>query len=223
MKEIDLIPEWYKNSRRRNISYLTQCIVLISIFASMLIWIAINAGMVSRASAEVDKLQAQQVRLEKDVALFSEYKSLISDLKEKTQISRQIDSRIDVASVLAELSFLVDDRIVLTGISFIAEKIDGSDNKAPQATLRTAQTAGTGNDMLLSGDVRFAIRINGIAKDAADVAQLTMKLEESPYFCQVVPLFTEHAGTKGAISFGQGKKEVTEFDIACRLANYIVE
>jgi Tfp pilus assembly protein PilN len=222
MKEIDLLPEWYKNSRRRNISFLTQYIVLISIFVSMLIWCVIAAATVSRESAEIGRLESQQSQLEKETALFSRYSSLISDLNEKTKTFRQIDSRIDVAAVLAELSFLMDERIVLTGISFVAEKIDGP-AKTSQSAPRTAQSSGTGNDVLLSGDVRFAVRINGIAKEAADVAQLTIKLEESPYFCQVVPLFTEHTANKSAGPSGAEQKEAADFNIGCYLSNYVVE
>ena len=222
MKEIDLLPEWYKNSRRHSISFLTQYIVLSSIFMSMLIWCVISAAAVSRGSSEIERLEKQKMQLEKETALFSKYSGLISDLTEKTKTFRQIDSRIDVAAVLAELSYLVDEKIVLSGISFVAEKIDGS-AKASQSAPRTAQSSGTGNDVLLSGDVRFAVRINGIAKEAADVAQLTIKLEESPYFSQVVPLFTEHTANKGVGPSGAARKESADFDIGCYLSNYAVE
>ncbi len=222
MKEIDLLPEWYKSSRRRSISFLTQYIVLSSILVSMLIWCVISAASVSRGQADIDRLKSQQSQLEKEAALFSKYSSLIVNLNEKTKTIRQIDSRIDVSAVLAELSYLVDEKIVLTGISFVAEKIDGP-AKASQSAPRTVQSAGAGNDVLLSGDVRFAVRLNGIAREAADVAQLTIKLEESPYFCQVVPLFSEHTGNKNASPSGAEKKEAAEFDIGCYLSNYSVE
>ena len=91
------------------------------------------------------------------------------------------------------------------------------------------------------GDVRFKIVMRGIAADAGDVAALVCKLEDSPYFCQVVPSFSRNAEVKAAnYTSGQGSAkaseevpgarenirepdksvQVSEFEISCYLANY---
>ena len=85
--------------------------------------------------------------------------------------------------------------------------------------------------------------IAGVAADASDVATLMCKLEDSPYFFQVVLSFSrgdakikiENASYRKEITDGQGNLEnkdrvrdtaarseiqVNEFEINCYLANY---
>ncbi len=79
--------------------------------------------------------------------------------------------------------------------------------------------------------------IRGVAADASNVAALICRLEDSPYFCQVVPSFsrtavinaagspsfrsrTKSPNTKGSVQETGGKIQVSEFEISCYLANY---
>jgi hypothetical protein len=72
------------------------------------------------------------------------------------------------------------------------------------------------------GDVGFKIVLDGVASDARDVAEFICKLEDSPYFCQVVPLFTRNKEIKITTSSAgrRGGILASEFEISCKLANY---
>ena len=144
----------------------------------------------------------------------------------------QIDYRIDVASVLAELSFLIEDRIVLNKVELVAEKFpDKKQDKAlpdRSAVVRAVRVNVDRKQQLPLGHVRFKVVISGVAADASDVAALICRLEDSPYFFQVVLSFSRSAELKvesilpasGGTPKTGADITVSEFEIHCDLGNY---
>jgi hypothetical protein len=133
----------------------------------------------------------------------------------------EMDSKIDVASVLAEMSYLIDDNIVLSKVEFDSERfVDAQQGKASRRTNNVVRVAGgnfVGKGALPLGDVRFKVVISGVAAGTGDIAKLIGKLEESPYFCLVSPSFSQNRKMK----VGTGENfQVSEFEISCYLANY---
>lgn len=220
MKEIDLLPEWYKSGRRRQVGYRTQYVALSGIFILMLVWNFITSHSISKAEAQLAHAESKQAVL--DTKEFEKLKNQIAPLQKKTNVLDEIDSKIDVASVLAELSFLIDKKIVLRKLSFNAEMF--TDNKSRKANYASAVRVAGGNSARnkspFLGDVRFKMVINGIASDAGDVAELVCKLEDSPYFCLVYPSFSRNAEIKTPNKSTAETFQVSEFEIGCYLANY---
>ena len=238
MKEIDFLPEWYKSGRRRQVSYRTQYIALGGVFVVMVVWNFIATHSISKARAQYAQMAARQAEAESLSAKFAGLKSELRGLQEKAESVEEIDSKIDVASVLAEMSFLIDKRIVLNKVTFDAEKFEDKQRVKPSpnagAVVRAVQTQLSEKRKLPLGDVRFRVVIDGVAADASDVASLICKLEDSPYFCRVVPSFSRTAElnvtsnpslrsrTKNMNSGREagGNIQVSEFEISCYLANY---
>jgi hypothetical protein len=243
MKEIDFLPEWYKTGRQRRVNYRMQCIVLGGVFLVMAVWSLATSRSISSVEAGLAQVTTQRDRAEKASLELSGIKAELSALQEKIQSIEKIDSKIDVASVLAEVSSLVDEMVVLSKIEFIAEKPERArENEAPgrpSAVVRLAQgQLGKKNEPL--GDVRFKILIAGVAADASYVAALVSRLEESPYFRQVVLSFTRNGqvgnenttflrdvdvlrptgDTEGRSGTAGVKLQVSEFQINCYLGNY---
>ena len=245
MKEIDFLPEWYKNGKRRQISYRTQYLALGGIFAVMMVWGVIATHSISRAKAHFAQKGTEQVEAESVSAKLAELKGQLRGLQKKADFIEEIDSKINVASVLAEISFLIDEKIVFSKVEFIAEKFVYKQDSKPSpragAVVRAVRAQSSKKRGLPLGDVRFKVVMDGVAADAGDVAALICKLEESPYFSQVVPSFSRNAEievesvpslssqanlgekpvtTKESVR-GDGEKiQVSEFQINCYLANY---
>jgi hypothetical protein len=243
MKEIDFLPEWYKSGRRRQISYRTQCVALGGMFVVMMAWHLVSIRSVSKATAELAQMAPKQSQAQSVSGEFKKVESELAELQRKARVIEEIVSRIDVASVLAEMSFLVDAKIILSKVEFTAEQFDQtSEQKATSASVvRVASGSFGGKQAPLLGKVRFKIVINGVASDPSDVAELICRLEDSPYFCLVRPSFSRYktvdagssstAGgdTRTAKTSGQmrtdaqpaaAKYQVSEFEISCYLANY---
>ncbi len=224
MKEIDFLPEWYKNSRRRQINFHTQYIVLGGIFVVMMVWNFVATGSISKAEAELSRQASAQAKAE-DVSIeFDEIKGRIAELQKKTAVMEEIDSRIDVAGVLAEISFLIGEKIALSKVEFKAERFAdpqaGRSNSGSPLLIAGQSAAGRGGDKsLLFGGVRFRVEISGVASDAGDVADLVCRLEDSPYFCLVYPSFSRSRNIKEQGSAAENY-QVSEFEINCYLSNY---
>lgn len=247
MKEIDFLPEWYKSGRRRQISYRTQCLALGGIFLVMMVWSFTTTHSISEAKAELVDMEIKQTQAGNVSLELSELRTELREYQKKAASINEIDSKIDVANVLAELSFLIDNRIVLSKVEMIAEKFAEDKESIPSAQTGTIvrvarENFGNKNNLPL-GDVRFRIVAAGVAADASDVAALMCKLEDSPYFCQVILSYSRSAEAKNektsvpsteteTAKTVSGDKnstqevvtnkniQVTEFEMTCYLANY---
>ncbi|TKJ35209.1 MAG: hypothetical protein CEE38_15380 [Planctomycetes bacterium B3_Pla] len=243
MKEIDFLPEWYKSGIRREVSYRTQHLALAGMYAMMIVWSFAATYSVSRAKAESVIMAKRQAEAESVSARVTELESELRVLQKKGESIKEIDSRIDVANVLGEMSFLIGERIVLSKVEFLAEKFaDEPEAKSAASTGAVVRAVRRTKSLkrrdLPLGDVRFKVVIAGVAADAGDVAALICKLEDSPYFCQVIPSFSRSATVESnratpAPAFrvvtgaaertpetGKGTVRVSEFEMNCYLANY---
>ncbi len=248
MKEIDFLPEWYKSGKRRQVSYRTQYIAIGGVFAVMVVWSFITAHSISKTKAQYAQMATNQAQAEKVSAKLAELENEMRVLRKNAESLDEIDSKIDVASVLAEMSFLIDERIVLKKMEFIAEKFVGEQKTKTSsgggAVVRAVRTSSNNKKGLPLGNVRFKVVMAGVAADASDVAALMCKLEDSPYFCQVILSYSRgdaEIGIERATSFRSetnvaqaieenrdlgrearagGKIQVNEFEINCYLANY---
>ena len=244
MKEIDFLPEWYKTGQRRQVNYRTQCIALSGVFLVMIVWSLIATRSISNAKAELIQLTAQHDQAEKASTELVEIRSDLKGLQGKIQSIEKIDSKIDVASILAEISSLVDEMVVLRKIEFVAEKFSGGRKTETSlqaiAAVRVAQSKFAREEDLPLGRVRFKVTIDGVAADASDVAAMMSRLENSPYFHQVILSFSRNAqvgtesttslydagvvsstlGAKNRSGVSGGKLQVSEFQVNCFLGNY---
>jgi len=222
MKEFDLLPEWYKSSRRRQISYRTQYIALGGMLAMMMVWNFVAVRSVEKTTAEIMRARSSQTEAEGISQEFAGIKNEVTQLKKKADVLEEIDSKIDVAEVLAELSFLIDERIVLGKVEFSGEGFDGWKRAGVGAasSVRVIR-ANFGNKVAQPlGEVRFKVVISGVAADAGEVATLICRLEDSPYFCRVTPSFSQNAEVKAGTSKAGRIFQVSKFEISCCLANY---
>lgn len=248
MKEIDFLPEWYKSGKRRQVSYRTQYIAIGGVFVVMVVWSFITTHSISKAKAQHAQMAMNQAQAEKVSVKLAELENEMRVLRKNAESIEEIDSKIDVASVLAEMSFLIDERIVLRKMEFIAEKFvivqETKTSPGAGAVVRAVRAGSNNKKKLPLGNVRFKVKIAGVAAGARDVAALMCKLEDSPYFCQVVLSYSRgnaEIGIERASSFrtktnvvegivksrdlvreagDRGKIQVNEFEINCYLANY---
>jgi hypothetical protein len=218
------------------------------VFVVMMVWGFISTRSISKTRAQISQMAAQQAQAKMVSAEYAGIEDEMSVLRKKAEFIEELDSKIDVASVIAEISFLIDERVVLRKLEFVAEKFinEKESKKSPGAgtVVRVVQSDRSNKKELPLGSVRFKVLMSGIAADTNDVAALMCKLEDSPYFCQVVLSYsrgndeigignTSSSRTVTNVEQGlenngnlvrdagvQGKIQVNEFEINCYLANY---
>jgi hypothetical protein len=243
MKEIDFLPDWYKQDRRRQMSYRTQYFALGGVFVVVMAWNFVTTHSVSRAIGQLVQQRVKQAEAATALFEYAEVKGQVTELQKRVEVLKEIDSKIDVASILAELSFLIDERIVLSKVEITAERLAEKEQSKPKtgAVVRVAAVRSKEKHELPLGDVRFKVVIDGVAAHASDVAGLTTRLENSPYFCLVYLSFSRpmEAGSgrtsmmdrripqsdipndvRAETKLASSAYQASEFEIGCYLANY---
>ena len=221
MKEIDFIPEWYKSGKRRQVSYRTQYFALSCVFVVILVWSFVTGHSLNRAVAQFDTEKSRTSEDSKVLGAFLRIKSEQEDLRNKSGLINRLDSRIDIAVVLAEMSHLFDEKVVLKSVKLTAEEFEetGQKKAAGGSVIRPAGRRDVSDRSLMIGSVRFKITLEGVASSTSDYTKMVLGFEESEYFRDVSPSMHSAEIKSG----GTGMKEsiqVSEFKIVCYLANY---
>jgi hypothetical protein len=234
VKDLDFLPEWYKEGKRRYSAVRKQYVALVAVFLVMMAFNLTATHRAARVAAEVARHESGRARAEAVVHEFSAVVKELNQMGAKAKLVRQVDLRIDVAGVLAEISHIVDESVVLSKVELVAEPFSQPEDKSrtTNAPVRAAAKTGEGERALPLGDSRLRVVLAGVAAHPANVADLVCRLEESSFFQQVRPSFysktkiqvgasrgaprqADAAGTNAAESL-----DVTAFEITCYLANY---
>ena len=221
MKDIDLLPQWYKSGRRKQQNLRGQYMALAGVVVIMGVWNFIGANSLSQAGAQVNRNTQKCAEAREAIEKTQEITSRIGSLSAKTKLLEEIDSRINIANVISELSFLVDGKIVLSDVSIEAKKFDTQSQKnRSQSGIRVAGAVSKKSGAVPLGDVRFAGKLRGIAAETSDVGELVRKLEESEYFQDVSLAFSRSKSIRAGNTQGDEARQVSEFEISYSLANY---
>jgi hypothetical protein len=225
MKDMDLLPQWYTSGKRKKRSLRSQYMVLAGIVTAMVVWNFVTAGSLSAARAQLDGNGRNCAQAQAVLEQSQQLTDCIEKLSKKAALLEDIDSRINVANVLSELSFLVDGKIVLSEVGFEAKRFEtgkGENSSPASRGIRVAWSASRKSGVEPFGDVRFAVSLVGIADQTSDVGEFVRRLEESDYFRDVSLAFSRSKSIKTSAA-GSGRRQVSEFEISCYLANYRIE
>lgn len=234
MREIDFLPDWYKADKRRQLGVRRQYIALAVVFLLMMAFNITALQRASKAAAEGARLENQRAGAEAVVREFDTLTKQLNEFKGRAGLVEQIDSRVDLAALLAEMSHVISDSIVLRKMEIQAEPFGRLQDKG-QASGSVVQIAGgpaEGEKNAALGRVKSRVVLVGVAAHPADVADLVCRLDASKYFQRVRPSY--YGNAKGALAAksgvsipdggtalgAQSASDITEFEITCYLANY---
>ena len=236
MREIDFLPEWYKERKRRQLRLRRQYVILGATFLAMMGYNLTCMRRIARAGAELNRFESWQVEARQAVAEFDRVTRHLNRARVKADLIGRIDSKIDVAAMLAEMSHIIGETVVLRGAEFVAEPLHDDDRQRATGTgVRVADDKKDDAGKTRWGAVRFRILLTGVAASPNDVAALVCRLDDSPYFRRVYPSYSRPGNVQLSAGTTQGAPavrvgtvpaappdglDVTEFEIVCYLANY---
>jgi hypothetical protein len=232
VKDLDFLPDWYKDRKRRSSRVRKQYIALVAVFLMMMTFNLTALHRAGRVAADVSRYEDQRTRAEAIVDEFNLVTRELNQMKARADLVRRIDTRIDVASILAEISHVVDESTLLSKIEFATEPLAQPEDvdRAKGPSVRPAKGEDSQREPAL-GPSTLQIVLAGVATQSSQVADLVCRLEESAYFQHVRPSFYGRTKVQvGPASAGSGKTDasagspemldVTAFEITCTLANY---
>lgn len=213
---INFLPDWHRDNRRRHMRYHGQYAAIVVLLMLLGAWSLLTSGNLSRARAALKNLANADTQQSSMASEIQTLQQQLSTLNTQAELLSRIDSKIVVSQMLAELSFLVDGRIVLSRIDIKEEPFSAAAGGLDSGSaVRLASSSNDTKTLDIDKPVIFSVEITGIAADAAEVAQLIRKLEASDYFSQVVPGYSRNVIVNG--------RHGSEFQIDCYLANYRLE
>jgi hypothetical protein len=210
-----------------------QYIALVAVFLMMMTFNLTALHRATRVAADVSRYEEQRTRAEAIVHEFDLVTRELNQTKAKADLVRRIDTQIDVAPILAEISHIVEESVVLSKIEFVAEPVSrpADPGRAKGPSVRSARTGDSQREPPM-GESTLRVVVAGVAAQPSHVADLVCRLDESAYFDQVRPSFYGRTkipigspggapGKAGASAAdASGMLDVTAFEISCTLANY---
>jgi hypothetical protein len=214
-----------------------QYVVLTAVFLTMLTYNLTSEHRIAKTSAQIMQLEGQRARAEDVTSQFNQISQTLAAHKAKAEVVGEIDSRINVAAVLAEISHVVGDRVILSRVDFVSEPVAQTEEEGSNSgsAVRAAGKSNKKAGRFPLGDTRFRIVLAGVAVRSGDVAALVCDLDESRYFQKVDMSFsrpgqidispkTADQATGRQVNLAEAKTkttfQVTTFEIVCYLANY---
>lgn len=214
MKEIDFIPEWYRTGRQRRVSYHRQYTMIGCLFVALLAWSYAAGSFLGAAKATVEGARNLLEASEPFAREYAVLKDEIKTLTEKADVMERIRTRTPLESILAELSCLIGDRIVLSSLEISTEPWHKEGINTGRGAIVIARRPDSDWASLPEADVCTRVVLAGLAADASDVAALIAAMEKSQYFCKIIPGYSRNKDLRGC--------RATEFQISAHIADYVV-
>ncbi|MFC1763706.1 hypothetical protein ACFL6U_16725 [Planctomycetota bacterium] len=232
MKDVDFLPDWYNESRRRQSSVRVQYTALGIIFLIMVVCNSLATRSISMASAEISLAEPVRIRAEYTSMEVEKRQQHLNQLHEQMSLAEKLDDHFPVASTLAELSGLLNDHLIMKRLQFTAQAF--ADPGRPQdTTIQKSKTRSTDSNSLLLTlhPLRFRVVIEARATDAQAIAQFLSDLEESAYFDHVHLRYSRNSGLAQADqkvmadaddnTAGGKLRYLTDCEISCYVAQTV--
>ena len=219
MKDVNLLPDWYKQKRRLKISRRSQYAALVVMMALLFVWnMVITDSYVDMTDhvLDIEKKVAASTQVD---AEFDKMKQNIIKLQSQKETWKKIRRYFSVSAVIAEIGSLTDDKILIDKIECLRYKI--KESKQTQNATRTTD-ADDSKQMPGIGQVTFQIAISGITETGADLARFVQNVEMSQYFNRTYPKYTKKKTVQLSDHKGRGEYNVHGFEVVCYLDNYEV-
>jgi hypothetical protein len=214
MKELDFLPQWYRANRQRQ-----QCryrhYVLFGLAVAMVAgWNFIVGRSLSSLQAETRQVDSTLQQGQKTIQQALEMEVEIERFSQQADILAALTPRTAISAVLGELSQRVSENIILSRVVWMQTPLAEKQTSADKA-VRIGAAKSESPSLLPEGPQCTRVVLTGIAAGGAEVARLIDQLETSDYFENVSPGFSRAKKI--------GSKEVSEFEVTCRVADYEVQ
>jgi len=186
MHELEFLPEWYPQSRRRKRIVLLQGYMTLLLAAGLGVWQLLAQRNTQTAAAALVGIDSQISQTHQEMHQLEEQVALKGQLLVQQQIVQKLGLPVEMSRLLYALDQQLPKEMSLTNISF-----DTQEQLKVVGTLTAAHFATQGDNI----DRRLHVRLDGIAPSDDDVANFLTGLSRVPFFDDVAMSYSrDHAG-----------------------------
>lgn len=220
LTRIDFIPMEHHEAGRRRRMVRLRCAGIGALVVVMGLWVGVNRQMIASARAimpEIELIQ-RQIDIHRDRVAELTAKRTVLDARRK--FLDQLQQRISLVPILADISERMPEAVLLTRLSFNPELLATDEDDARKSgaatdaigTVRDATSSG--GDPRLDSDPRPAgsgpfVTIRGVARTVPDILSFAEALERSKLLNRVEMQIAEPGTWAG--------KRVQQFVVTCGL------
>ncbi len=220
MRDVDFLPQWYKDNTRRKLRVQRQYIALSIIFLIMIFSNAVASRKISRANADLTRSDTERGHAERFMVEFGRLNSRVSETRAAVTSANRLKLELDVANVLAELSTIVSGEIVLRSVEVL-----GRHSAEHAFAGETAPSPFDSDDAGQRRVDRYVVRLIGFTQHADPVAALIAELEDSATFHDVNLVYSKASAKvlasepapSGQVSEQTSQKRF-EFEVSCTIS-----
>ena len=172
MRELEFLPAWYPQVRRRRRLVMLQAWLMLFLLVGMAGWMALAHRNIRQSTDTLAKLDADLIRSRNDLKALEELMLYDKKLKDQAQVLTKVGTHVEAARLLATLDEVMPKSASLLELSFLTEE------KQP-VTLAGARAA---QERDRNVDRRLNVRVTGVAPTDVEVAEFLTRLTGKAFF-----------------------------------------
>jgi Tfp pilus assembly protein PilN len=192
MRELEFLPEWYPQLRRRRRLVMVQGWVLIGLIVGIGMWTIAANRAVRKDEAKLVRLDAELSLSRAELEQLDELLALEKQLGKQEQILAKVGSHVEAARLLATLDEVMPPEMALVDLTF-----DTEDRVVPVTAppgSRLSRAAAAAPPVI---DRRLKVRLVGVAPTDVDLANFLARLTAKPFFEAIAMTYAKDRSDQG--------------------------
>lgn len=188
MRELEFLPPWYPQLRRRRKTLFVQFWATIALAIGLMGWVAFTNRTIAQKQLQSSTLDRQLQQSRSDLKQLDAKLAEKKLLEQQQQVMARVGEHVEVTRLLAKLDQIMPKEMSLTQVSQdTQEQVKFADTKAgAKGAAAAAKTS--------SMSRKQVVHVTGVTPSDADWATVLAKLGDSAYF-QNVQLEDAHEKT----------------------------
>jgi hypothetical protein len=191
VRELEFLPSWYPQARRRQRWLRLQAGTTLLLICGLCLWMGLARRNINSANAALATVDAQLAQSQLELEQLQVQLKLKSQLEFQRQIVSRLGLQVEMSRMINTLEQIMPKEMSLTELSFDTEEAIKRADGAP------ATGANTSKDQPKSRTLR--VRMLAVAPSDVDLANFLAGLTNVPFFQEVAMTFAHDKSDGGHI------------------------
>ncbi len=172
MREVEFLPGWYPQVRRRRRFVVLQAWMTVVVLAAFALWVMQARNNVRRQEATLQTREAELSASRSELKVVEELMTLRRKLVEQSKVLVKVGSHAEAARLLTTLDEVMPKSAALLELTLLTEETHPITLAGARAAQEKDRTV----------DRRLNVRVTGVAPTDVEVADFLTKLTGKPFF-----------------------------------------